>query len=229
MIKNEKGSTLIELIAVMIMSLVLITVSAVGVITFYNSYTRIKKNLDLQQGLMECIHILRHGLLMPARDENLMTVLKYSPTSKEYWSIATAKKVEIKDFNSSLGYGTKLRLMPAISSMGQDLDYLEYYLDDGVIRAQYIYNGSRVPSPLHIFPHESEKDFIEVTRFELHDANTPLSAGAYYTPTGQKDNIPLVKVVIEAQALLKDARVPRDRVYETVVYETYIANKYSTE
>jgi Tfp pilus assembly protein PilE len=48
MIKNEKGSTLIELIVVIIISTVLIMVSAIGIVTFFRSYSRIKKNIDVQ-------------------------------------------------------------------------------------------------------------------------------------------------------------------------------------
>ncbi|MCK9556904.1 MAG: prepilin-type N-terminal cleavage/methylation domain-containing protein [Candidatus Cloacimonetes bacterium] len=229
MIKNEKGSTLIELIVVIIISTVLIMVSAIGIVTFFRSYSRIKKNIDLQQGVMECMHLLRHGLLMPAKNENLITLLEYNPTSTEYWGISTARKIQISNVNTTYGYGTTLRITPPISTAQQRNDYLEYYLREGAIRAQYSYNGTQVSVPLYIFPKEADVDNIEVTRFEIYDANKPNLAGAYYAPTSDKREVPIVRVVIEARMLLRDAPLPRDREYETVVYETYIAKKYVTD
>lgn len=222
-LRNDKGTSLIEVISVLLISTVLIAVSAVGVIAFYNSYNRIDAYVSLQQGVMETLHMMRYGLRMPAGEQQLSSLARYEPGASEYWGISNAGKLEIPGFQPFLGYGNRLKMTPAtFQTTASGNDYLEYYLDNGVIRATYVYGGSRVPSPLQIFPKKKDADRVEVTSFKVFDENI----GEYFTPIEGKV-IALVGLEIEARVLLKDDPLPYRREYETVKYKTTVAKKYS--
>jgi hypothetical protein len=222
-LRNDKGTSLIEVISVVLISTILIAVSAVGVIAFYKSYNKIDSYVSLQQGVMETLHMMRYGLRMPARPEQLQTLARYDAGATEYWGISNAGRIELPGFQPFLGYGNRVKMFPAtLQTTAQGNDYLEYYLDDGAIRATYIYRGNRIPSPLQIFPKKKDADRVEVTGFRVYNENV----GEYFTPI-EGNVIALVGVEIEARVLIKDDPLPYRREFETVRYKTTIAKKYA--
>jgi len=221
-LRNEKGVTLIELISVVLISTVLIAVSAVGVIAFYNSYNKISSYISLQQGVTETLHLIRYGMRMPATDSNLLGVQEYNPAEDQFWGISNAKEIELSNFQSFMGYSDRIKMIPAASIHGND--YLEYYLDSGTIRATYIYKGNRVPSPLYIFPKKKDADLVEVTSFKITNENDGL-----YFRLLENNPVTLVGIEIEARVLLKDDPLPYKREYQTVKYKSTIAKKHTSK
>lgn len=222
-LRNEKGTSLIEVISVVLMSTILIAVSAVGVIAFFKSYNSIDSYVSLQQGVMETFHLMRYGMRMPAQERHLITNQNYDPAHRQFWGISNAKEITIPDFQPFLGYGSRVRVTPSTPEYtNQGGDYLEYYLDDGAIRASYIYRGSRVPAPLNIFPKRSEADKVEVVSFKVSNENKD----QYYRMI-EDNQLALIGLEIEARVMIKDDPLPYKREYQTVRYKTTVAKKHS--
>ncbi|MCB5252537.1 MAG: hypothetical protein RBR69_02900 [Candidatus Cloacimonadaceae bacterium] len=225
MLRNEDGFTLVELVSVILLSTILIAVSAVGVIAFFKAHDRINKYVSVQQGVMETFNLIRHGMRMPATQQNLLGLADYSSQFKQFIGATSAKEITVPDYSTFLGYGSRLRLTPSnITEATQFNDYLEYYLDDGVIRATYIYRGSRISPPLYVFPKQSDRDIVEVTRFRISNENS----GIYYRPI-ENDALTLIGVEIEAKLLIKDDPVPYKREYKTVKLKSIISKKHGSE
>ncbi|MCB5277972.1 MAG: prepilin-type N-terminal cleavage/methylation domain-containing protein [Candidatus Cloacimonetes bacterium] len=220
-VNNNKGTTLIEILVVVIISTVLIAISAVGIIAFYNSYNRMKAYVDLQQGVMKSINMMRNGVLMPASDGNLMGIDDYSSSINEFWGASSALRLDIPNYNPFYGWGTRLRIYPVVYTQQQNNDFLEYYIDQGVIRATYSYNGVNLSSPLYIFPEREERDKIEVTSLKFIDANK----SPYYR-RAEDESFPLIGIEISARALVKDNPNANKREYKEVTYKTYVAQKF---
>ena len=222
LIKNQKGFTLIEVISVVLISTILIAVSFAGIMAFFKSYNQINSYLDMQQGMMECMQMIRYGLRMPVRNANLETLENYNPRRGVFWGVTNAKTIEILNYNTFLQFGDGLKITPSyLEAVSQGNDHLRFYLDRGAIRATYVYKGSSSSSPLYIFPREKDKDKIEVTAFKISNENK----GAYFRLL-EDDPISLIGVEIEARVLIKDDPVPYKREYRTVNYKTTIAKKF---
>jgi len=61
-IKNERGSTLIEVISVIIVTVVMISSAVYGIVAFYKSYRRISDFVALQQEAMEMMVTIQNGI-----------------------------------------------------------------------------------------------------------------------------------------------------------------------
>jgi hypothetical protein len=107
--------------------------------------------------------------------------------------------------------------------MIQGNDFIHFYLDRGVIKVRYSYNGMQSSSAKDLFPIRSQQGRMQVTKFAVSDANAggsllPLNAVA-------TEELAILKVNLQARVLVRDAALPRNKVYKTVDFTTYMVRK----
>lgn len=209
-LKRNDGITLIELITVMVISTILIVISAVGVSAFYKRYKIITDYIALQTDAMACLQTIRNGYGFGRGDQ--------------FYGVTNARKLQIIGSTDSWGAGSGVLITPPTAKDYQMNDWLSFYLEDGVVRLNYVYNGVQVDSPRYIFPARHDRDKIQVTRFVVRDAN----ATGSYLPLGNfgpDDKPTLLQVELDARVKIRDGIHPAPDEYKTISYSTYMVKK----
>jgi prepilin-type N-terminal cleavage/methylation domain-containing protein len=199
---NQKGFTLTELLSVVVISTLLIVIAGVGLSVFFAKYQEINAFVDLQKDSIEFLNYLKNGYNVGTG--NLL----------QFNGVASAKGLEITGRTYDLGVGTGLRIIPPFREE-YPYDFIHFYLREGAIRVNYMYNGVQVNYPLYLFPKRSELDRIKIESFKVSDAN------AYNAIFVNKVNEPLCVVNIELKASVKTAK----NKYRYVSYKTTMAMK----
>lgn len=202
LLMRNNGFTLIEVISVLLISSMLIVIAGVGLSVFFSKYQEINAYVELQAEAMEFINYLKYG---------------YSVGSGSYTQfngVASARAMEITGRSDEAGKGNGLKITPP-SREEFPHDFIHFYLHEGVIRADYMYNGVQVNYPLYIFPKRAEQDRIIIEQFKIGDANENNALFPY------KLDEPLCVVSVELKASVKTAK---DR-YRTVHFNTTMAMK----
>lgn len=209
-LKRNDGFTLIELIVVLVLSTLLIMVSAVGISTFFKRFKVITDFIALQTDAMACLQTIRNGYAFGG--------------GEEFYGVANARQLTITGNTNVGGVGSGIHILPPTSKDYQSSDWVEYYLDHGVIKMNYIYNGIQVDTPQYIFPPRELVDKIQVTRFAVSDAN---ATGAILpVESFAPEDIPtLLKVELEARVLVRKNERPKPNEYKTISYSTYMVKK----
>ncbi|MCB5271454.1 MAG: type II secretion system GspH family protein [Candidatus Cloacimonetes bacterium] len=207
-LKRNDGLSLIELIAVLAMSTILILISAVGVSVFYKRYKITSDFIALQTEAMNCLQTIRNGYGFNR--------------GEEFYGVANAKELEI--IGTVWGVGTGVRITPPSSKPQQRSDWVSFYLEDGVIRMDYMYNGIGLNSPKYIFPAREDRDKIQVTRFVVSDGNS--QGDILSLDTFQPKDLPiLLRVELDARVVIRKGVRPAPDEYKTISYSTYMVKK----
>lgn len=207
-LKRNDGVSLIELITVMVISTILIVVSALGVSAFYKKYKVITDYVALQTDAMACLQTIRNGYGFN-RGEN-------------FYGVANAKKVQI--INQTYGVGSGIRITPPADRAQLETNWVTFYLDEGVVRMNYFYNGVQVDSPRYIFPAREDKDRIKVTRFDVRDAN--LDGAILPLDSFDAADIPaILQITLDARVKIRDGIHPAPDEYKSISYTTYMVKK----
>ncbi|MDY0325503.1 MAG: type II secretion system protein [Candidatus Cloacimonadaceae bacterium] len=209
-LKRNDGVSLIELIAVMAMSTILIVISAIGVSAFYKRYKIITDFTALQTDAMACLQTIRNGYAFNR--------------GEQFYGVANAKELKIIGYSDSWDTGTGIHITPPAGKEKATSDWLSFYLEDGIIRMNYVYKEVGVDSPKYIFPSRQDSDRIQVTRFAVRDAN---NTGNILPLTGFEPNdIPtLLHIELEARVKIREGKHPAPDEYKTISYSTYMVKK----
>jgi len=208
-LKNERGTTLIEIIVVMLISTLLILVSAIAISAFFRRYKVINSFIDLQKGALECISTIRDGYPMNR--------------GEQFYGVANARSMQITGTSDSWNAGSGIKIFPPIYADFQNNDMVHFYLESGVIKVNYIYNGIQVNTPQHLFPTRDMQDVMQVTRFTVADAN---ATGSILPLSEVVDTeLRIIEINMEARVKVKDAPLPNQIEYKTINYRTYMVRK----
>lgn len=203
MLFSEKGFTLIEVIVVIVITSLLILSAAVGLSVFFGKYQEINAYIALQKDAMDFLNTMKNGYKVG------------SGAYMQFNGVASARKLFITGRTNESGKGNGLKIIPPARAEFVNSDYIHYYLADGVIRADYVFNGVQVNTPAYIFPKRAERDRITIENFKISDANT---GNAIYVP---KLNEPLCIVKVELKAKVKTSK----NKYRYVDFSTNMAMK----
>ena len=121
-LKNNKGYSLIEIIAGLPLVALVFVIFGIGIVHFTTNYQEVRLYSQLQQDLFEAIEIMRHGYMLDGvtDDEGLI-------------GLTTAKKIDVSSTIS-------LRVTPLVLNLDLEEDYnVTYYVDDN---KQLRVNGS---------------------------------------------------------------------------------------
>jgi type II secretory pathway pseudopilin PulG len=209
-LKRNNGITLIELIVVLIISTVLIMVSAIGVSVFYRRYKVVSDYTSLQTQAMAALQTIRNG--------------HGFGRGEEFYGVANARSLQILGGTDVFGGGSGIRILPPAARDYQANDWVEFYLDGTAIRMNYVYNGVQVDTPQYIFPTRDQLDKIQVTRFEVYDANGTGSILPIES-LSVEDRPALLRVELDARVKIRDGIHPKPDEYKTISYSTYMVKK----
>jgi prepilin-type N-terminal cleavage/methylation domain-containing protein len=174
MIRNQKGFTLIELIAGIALSTLLFAGFTMFLIQFVNNFKEINEYNNLQHEMLNTLEVIRYGYVKKGKNENDAMI-----------GLLTANKVNISP------NGKSVTIMPIISNTGET-HWARYTLDSKgriVLDAKY---GIHNLSGEIIFPKSDEvvdKALkYKITNFSVKNVSPILS-----------DKVSFVTVTIEGQ------------------------------
>lgn len=194
---NDKGFTLIELVAVLTLISIVFIGATLTISTFLLKFGELQKKSRLQSEAFQCMQVLKHGIKVGMTNE------------VQLMGIVNANEVEFTG-NYQGGGRTGIILVPPGNSGDLSAnDQIKFYLDDGYVRyTKIVYGSNSEPTRNnYIFPTKvsGRNQDIEVTKL-LFSPGNPESTTIFK----------VVKVEIEARVEIVEDK------YHYVNYETYI-------
>ena len=113
-LKKNDGVTLIELITVLVISTILIMISAVGVSAFYKRFKIVSDYITLQTEGMACLQTIRNGYGFDRGDQ--------------FYGVANARQLKIIGSTDSWGAGSGIHILPPTAKDYQKNDWVSFYL-----------------------------------------------------------------------------------------------------
>ncbi len=187
----------------MVISTLLILSAGVGLSVFFTKYQELNAYVELQKNAVEFLNFLKNGYNVG------------SGSYIQFNGIANARRLEITGRADQSGKGSGIRITPPALEEFSNVDFMHFYLSDGVIRANYVYNGVQVNTPAYIFPKRAEKNRVTIEHFRISDANMN---NAIYVPR-LDEPLCVVKVELKAKVLITKKN------YRYVEFNTIMAMK----
>lgn len=162
MVVNQKGLSLAEVLAGMVVSTILIGLAAIAIITFYTKFRELSYFADLQQQAFDAVETVKYGY--PIAEQ----------TGYIFSGVANAKSLTLDAISGGWGSFSGITCIPDRSRPGHSNDYVRYYWDRNAqaLRMQALY-GIRFYSE-QIFPKPGD-DKIRVTHFNLTSPTGPVN------------------------------------------------------
>jgi len=156
-LRGQRGITLVEVIVVMLISVMLILVSALGIGVFFRKYKELNAWAELQSEALECLNQIKNGVPVG------------TGTSMEYFGVTNAVKLTLTNTTTNTAQG--LRVTPPTAQGLETPDYAHFYLYDGAIRCAYVRHGIQNASPLYLFPKKDNLDRMKIEKFLITKVN----------------------------------------------------------
>ena len=149
-LKNNKGYSLIEIIAGLPLVALVFVIFGVGIVHFTTTFQEVKLYTQLQQDLFGAIEIMRHGYMLEGKTDNEGLI-----------GLSTAKKID----NSSI---ISLIVTPLVINLENEDDYyVEYYVDDNMQLKIDGYYGVNTFRDELIFPSTPTKYIDRLPQFTI--------------------------------------------------------------
>ena len=150
-LKNNKGYSLIEIIAGLPLVALVFVIFGLGIVHFTTTFQEVKLYTQLQQDLFDAIEIMRHGYMLDGvtDDEGLI-------------GLTTAKKID----NSSV---ISLKVTPLVLNLDlEELYWVTYYVDDNMqLKINGSYGGSKNFDNELIYPSTPTKYIGRLPQFTI--------------------------------------------------------------
>ncbi len=161
-LKNNKGYSLIEIVAGLPLVALVFVIFGVGIVHFTTTFQEVKLYTQLQQDLFEAIEIMRHGYMLDGVTDNEGLI-----------GLTTAKKID----NSSV---ISLKVTPLVLNQDMEDDYnVTYYVDDNMqLRADGSY-GVKHFSKEPIFPSTPTKYIGRLPQFKIKNPHEIWTVSEY--------------------------------------------------
>lgn len=154
-LNNNKGYSLIELIAGIPLTALVFVIFAIGIIHFTTTFKEVRLYTQLQQDLFDTIETMRHGYLYEGvnEDEGLI-------------GLTTAKEVKIGTSRNSI------RISPLVTNISiEDLYYIDFHLNDDLqIEIDGKYGLIPFPERKLIFPSTPTKFIAGKPQFTIENS-----------------------------------------------------------
>ena len=180
-IKNQKGYSLPELVAVLPLGLIIMAALTMGILEFVKNYQEITLYSDLQQEVMQTIETIRYGYAKTPYTDNQILI-----------GLVTANEVILQ--NNAQGSSRTIKLIPVdlTSSNGETTNYSRFYLNrNNELMVTSSYDGRTFTE--RVFPTDNRK-IGKHRKFEIINQDIFTNV----TPSNQ-DKIYLVKIHIKAR------------------------------
>ena len=150
--------TLVEVIVVMVISTLLILISALGIGLFFRKYKELNAWAELQKDAWECLSTIKNGVPVG------------TGLNTEFIGVTNA--LQLRLMNTATNSGTNLRITPPTDRGLSTSDFAQFYLYDGVIRCSYLHKGFQPATPLYLFPTQKNIDRMFVDKFLITKLNS---------------------------------------------------------
>lgn len=207
---SDSGFTIIELVAVLVLSTVVMAGTYITISTFLLKFQQLQRISILNREAFECMQVLKHGITVEVAN------------STHFMGIVNADEAELSGNYSSGGRSEIVLKPPSFHSLYSDNDYINIFLKDGYIGyKKNVYNSAYTPvKEQYIFPKNgnSRNQLIEVTNLIFSNADPYPDIN----PDTGESELKIIKVLLEARI-----EISRDKnnnsVWHNVNYETYMA------
>ncbi|MCD4829547.1 MAG: hypothetical protein K8R90_09000 [Candidatus Cloacimonetes bacterium] len=180
LLKDSRGTTMIELIVVIAVAGFLAFMAGVGVVIFFAKWEELNLYSDLQIDAFNTVYKMKHGINVEG------------DYGADFMGIASADSISFTNQSGSGGNTfSRIRCFQSTGEALHTFDYVDFWWDawEGNIKTYYRYVDTP-PRPIVLFPIE-HKDDIRVTRLTFS------RAGSSH----------VVKIVLEAQITIGEDKV----------------------
>lgn len=200
---RDDGFSLLELIAVLMISTVIFLGASIAVSTFLLKFQELQRISVLNREAFNCLQVIKHGVTVEIGGQT------------QFMGVINADEAELSGNFVDGGGRTALLLKPPVShSEYSTHDEIKIFVSDGYVRyEQFVFGASGTTSDeRYIFPKRvsNKNKIMEVTKLTFRNGN----------PIAQ--TLKVVKVELEARIEISRAEKGK-RNYHTVRYETYMA------
>lgn len=200
---RDDGFSIIELMAVLMISTVIFLGATIAVSTFLLKFQELQRISVLNREAFNCLQVIKHGVTVEIGGKT------------QFMGVTNANEAELSGNFIDGGGRTALILKPPVShSDYSSHDEIKIYTSDGYVRYdQYVFGAEHTISrERYIFPKlvSSKNRIMEVTKLTFRNIN----------PTA--NTLKVVKVELEARIEISRAEKGK-RNYHTVRYETLMA------
>lgn len=173
-LSSQRGVSLVELIAVMAISVILIMISAGGIALFFRKYQELKAYAELQADGLEVLNYIKNGIPVGSteiRRRNNGEVEFIRP--QEYYGVNNAITIRFLQAPYGAQSAKSIRVIPIeTENTIVPSDFADFYLYDGTIRCNWRYKGIAQPSPVTLFPKTGKREYMTLESINFRKLNT---------------------------------------------------------
>jgi len=171
---NQRGVSLVEVIAVMLIIVIMIVISAGGIALFFRKYNELKAYAELQADGLEVINYIKNGIPVGSQEirrANNGEMQFIRP--KEYFGVNNAISIRFLQAPYGASQANGIRVVPIeTSSIIAPTDFADFYLYDGTIRCNWRYRGIAQAAPVTLFPKTGKRDYMFLDQITFRRINT---------------------------------------------------------
>ena len=171
---NQRGVSLVEVIAVMLIIVIMIVISAGGIALFFRKYNELKAYAEVQADGLEVINYIKNGIPVGSQEirrANNGEMQFIRP--KEYFGVNNAISIRFLQAPYGASQANGIRVVPIeTSSIIAPTDFADFYLYDGTIRCNWRYRGIAQAAPVTLFPKTGKRDYMFLDQITFRRINT---------------------------------------------------------
>ena len=171
---NQRGVSLVEVIAVMLIIVIMIVISAGGIAVFFRKYNELKAYAELQADALEALNYIKNGIpvgsqeIRRANNGELQFV-----RPKEYYGVNNAISIRFLQAPYGASQANGIRVVPIeTNTIIAPTDFADFYLYDGTIRCNWRYRGIAQAAPVTLFPKTGKRDYMFLDQITFRRINS---------------------------------------------------------
>jgi len=171
---NQRGVSLVEVIAVMVIIVITIVIAAGGIALFFRKYNELKAYAELQSDALEVINYIKNGIPVGSREirrANNGELQFIAP--KESYGVNNAITIRVLQAPYGASQANGIRVVPIeTDAIIAPPDYADFYLYDGTLRCNWRYRGIAQASPVTLFPKIGKRDYMFLDQITFRRLNS---------------------------------------------------------
>lgn len=171
---NQRGVSLVEVMAVMVIVVITIIIAAGGIALFFNKYNELKAYAELQADGLEVINYIKSGIPVGSREVRRMNngeIQFIAP--QEYYGVNNAITIRFLSAPYGASQANGIRVVPIeTDAIIAPSDFADFYLYDGTVRCNWRYRGIAQASPVTLFPKAGKRDYMFLDQITFRRLNS---------------------------------------------------------
>jgi prepilin-type N-terminal cleavage/methylation domain-containing protein len=171
---NQRGVSLVEVIAVMVIIVITIVIAAGGISVFFRKYKELQAYAELQADALEVLNYIKNGIPVGSQEirrANNGELQFIKP--KEFFGVNNAITIRFLSAPYGASQANGIRVVPIeTESIIAPSDFADFYLYDGTIRCNWRYRGIAQASPVTLFPKIGKRDYMFLDQITFRRINS---------------------------------------------------------